>query len=81
MLQLLSSGGMRNIKTEFQQNARIPNCVGAVDGTLIPIEEMNGPEKQAFVFRTNLHALNIQAVADARMRSLFNQKKNIIIHI
>ena len=81
MLQFLSSGGMRNIKSEFHQNARIPNCVGAVDGTLIPVEEINDPEKPAFDCRTNLHALNIQAVADARMKFLFNNKKNIIIHI
>ena len=71
---------MRDIKTEFHQIARIPNCVGAVDGTLIPIKGMNGLEEPAYVCRKNFHALNIQAVVDARMRFLFNNNKNIIIH-
>ena len=42
--------------------------VGAVDGTLIPIKGMSGTDEPAYVCRKNFHALNIQAVADARMR-------------
>lgn len=59
---------MRSIKTDFHQIAYIPNCIGAVDGTLIPIKGMTGPEEFAYVCRKNFHALNIQAVADANMR-------------
>ena len=59
---------MRDIKSEFHQIVGIPNYVGAVDGTLIPIKGMSCPEEQAYVCRKKNHALNIQAVADARMR-------------
>jgi hypothetical protein len=41
--------------------------VGAVDGTLIPIQ---GPsqDEAAYVCRKGFHALNVQAVVDAEMR-------------
>lgn len=61
---------MRSIKTDFHQIAHIPNCIGAVDGTLIPIKGVTDPEEFAYVCRKNFHALNIQAVADANMRFL-----------
>lgn len=35
---------LREIKNRFHAIARIPNCVGAVDGTLIPIKGMSGLE-------------------------------------
>lgn len=62
---------LREIKNRFHAIARIPNCVGAVDGTLIPIKGMSGLEEPAYVCRKSFHALNIQAVSDARMRFEF----------
>ena len=59
---------LREIKSKFHDIGKIPNCVGAEDGTLIPIKGMSGTDEPAFVCRKNFHALNIQAVADARMR-------------
>ena len=57
-----------NVKADFYNIAQFPNCVGAVDGTLIPIKGMSGPQEVAFVCRKNFHALNIQAVSDSKMR-------------
>lgn len=62
---------LREIKNHFHAIARIPNCVGAVDGTLIPIKGMSGLEEPAYVCRKSFHALNIQAVSNARMRFEF----------
>ncbi|WAR17873.1 HARB1-like protein [Mya arenaria] len=45
----------------------LPNCLGAVDGTLVPIIAPKQNE-EAFVSRKGCHALNVQAVADADMR-------------
>lgn len=62
---------MRSIKLIFHQIAYLPNCIGAVDGTIIPIKGKTGPEEPAYVCRKNFHAdlwMNIQAVADANMR-------------
>ena len=55
------------IKSKFHDIGKIPNCVDTVDGTLIPIKGMSGTDEPAYVCRKNFHALNIQAVADARM--------------
>jgi hypothetical protein len=62
---------LRKAKADFFDIADFPNCVGAVDGTLIPIQGMSGPQEPAFVCRKNFHALNIQAVANSKMRCLF----------
>lgn len=62
---------MRSIKLIFHQIAYLPNCIGAVDGTIIPIKGKTGPEEPAYFCRKNFHAdlwMNIQAVADANMR-------------
>ncbi|XP_062576264.1 putative nuclease HARBI1 [Saccostrea cucullata] len=58
------------MKSELHDIAKMPNCVGAVDGTLIAIKGMSGPDESAYVCRKNFHALNIQAVADAKMKFL-----------
>lgn len=47
---------MRSIKTDFHQFAHGPNCTGAVDGTLIPIKGMTGPDEPACVCRKKLNA-------------------------
>ena len=63
-----SQHDVRNVKADFYTIAQFPNCVGAVDGTLIPIKGMSGPQEVAFVCRKNFNALNIQAVSDSKMR-------------
>lgn len=59
---------LRSLKADFLKIAHFPNCVGAIDGTLIPIKEMSGLGEPAFICRKNFCALNIQAVADPNMR-------------
>ncbi|XP_062594937.1 putative nuclease HARBI1 [Saccostrea cucullata] len=59
---------LRCIKTDFFNIAHFPNCVGAVDGTLIPIKGMGGPEEAAYVCRKNYYALNVQTTVDSKMR-------------
>ncbi|WAR20097.1 HARB1-like protein [Mya arenaria] len=48
-------------------NVRIPNIIGAVDGTLVPIlaPKDNGV---AFICRKGYHAINVMAVCDHEMR-------------
>lgn len=47
---------MRSIKTDFHQIAHMPNCIGAVDGTLIPKKGMTGPkEPGTSVEKTSTH--------------------------
>ncbi|XP_060554375.1 putative nuclease HARBI1 [Ruditapes philippinarum] len=55
------------LKRTFYQKSRIPNVIGAVDWTLIPIEAPKENEA-AYVCRKNFHALNVQAVCDTDMR-------------
>ncbi|XP_062608636.1 putative nuclease HARBI1 [Saccostrea cucullata] len=66
----VTANELRHVKSEFYDIAKFPNCVGAIDGTLIPIKGMSGPQEPAFVCRKNFHALNIQAVTDSNMRFL-----------
>ena len=47
--------------------ARVPNVLGAVDGTLIKILAPSKNE-QSYVCRKGFHALNVQAVADSSLR-------------
>jgi hypothetical protein len=54
-------------KTAFFQIAGMPNIIGAIDGTLIPIIAPSKDEP-LFVCRKGYHALNVQAVADASLR-------------
>ena len=55
-------------KRDFFRVAGIPNCLGAVYGTLIPILAPPGNEEAVFVCRKGYHAINCQAVVDAHMR-------------
>ena len=56
------------IKRKFYQAAGIPNVIGAVDGTLIPIIAPKGQDEPAYVCRKGYHAINVQAVVGPDMR-------------
>jgi hypothetical protein len=56
------------VKDRFYRIANFPNVVGAIDGTLIPIQGMGGIEEPEFVCRKHFHAINVQAVVDADLR-------------
>ncbi|XP_053403112.1 putative nuclease HARBI1 [Mercenaria mercenaria] len=58
---------LNEIKRKFYQKCRMPNIIGAVDGTLIPIQAPTEDEA-AYVCRKNYHALNVQAVCDPDAR-------------
>ncbi|XP_052260994.1 putative nuclease HARBI1 [Dreissena polymorpha] len=55
------------VKQEFFRKCQLPNVVGAVDGTLVPIIKPAEAE-EAYVCRKGFHAINVQAVVDANMR-------------
>ena len=59
---------LRRIKQDFHAIARFPNIVGAIDGTLIPIQGMSTPDEPSYVCRKQFHALNIMAITDAELR-------------
>lgn len=59
------------IKTDFMQLGNIPNVVGAIDGTLIPIRGVSGENEHLFVSRKNFHAINVQAICDAKLRYVY----------
>jgi hypothetical protein len=59
---------MRRVKEGFHSNAQIPNVIGAIDGTLIPIQGHSGAEEPTFVCKNGYHAINVQAVADHKLR-------------
>ncbi|ESO87358.1 hypothetical protein LOTGIDRAFT_145999 [Lottia gigantea] len=59
---------LRRIKEEFYDMAQVPNVVGAIDGTLIPIQGMSSDDEHVYVCKKGFHSLNIQAVVDAKMR-------------
>ncbi|CAG2196490.1 HARBI1 [Mytilus edulis] len=58
---------MNVVKRGFYRIAKVPNVIGAVDGTLIPIIAPKENEP-AYVCRKGYHSLNIQAVVDHEMR-------------
>lgn len=55
---------MEAMKLEFYHRCKVPNVVGAIDGTLIPVIAPKENE-DAFVCRKGFHALNVQAVVDS----------------
>ncbi|CAG2220329.1 HARBI1 [Mytilus edulis] len=63
----LDQPSLREIKQDFHNMYGMPNVVGAVDGTLIPIIRPSEDE-QIFVCRKNYHSLNVQAICDAKMK-------------
>ena len=58
------------IKRIFFTIAALPNVIGAIDGTLIPIIAPKDNEAD-FVCRKGFHAINVQAVADDFLRYAF----------
>jgi len=58
---------MAATKNDFFRVARLPNCLGAVDGTLIPILAPHNRE-DIYVCRKGYHAINVQAVVRPDMR-------------
>ena len=55
------------VKRNFYINCHLPNVVGAIDGTLIPIIAPTTDE-HVYVCRKGYHAINCQAVVDTNMR-------------
>ena len=53
----------QNTKTDFYNMSGFPNCLGAIDGTLIPI--LAPPA--AFVCRKGYHAINAQAICNSHL--------------
>lgn len=58
---------LMDMKLSFYKKCGLPNVVGVVDGTLIPIIAPIDHE-EIYVCRKGYHALNIQAVVDHDMR-------------
>lgn len=67
-----SADELRWTKQRFYQRARIPNCLGAIDGTHIPILAPRQRE-DLYVCRKGFHSINVQAVVDADMRWVINK--------
>lgn len=59
----------RRLADEFKQLAGIDGCVGALDGTLLPIWRPSWAIDEYFC-RKQFHAMNFQVVCDARKRIL-----------
>ena len=64
----VTEADIASTKKQFFKMAGIPNCLGAVDGTLIPIISPSGADEPVYICRKGFHALNVQAVADEKMR-------------
>ncbi|XP_069128985.1 putative nuclease HARBI1 [Argopecten irradians] len=58
---------VRAVKEGFHGIAGMPNVVGAIDGTLIPIQSPTVDE-HVFVCRKGYHALNVQAICDHSLK-------------
>ena len=63
----ITAEDLRRVKTGFFRLGKIPNVIGAVDGTLIPIIATSEAE-EVYVCRKGYHAINVQAVVDHEMR-------------
>lgn len=60
-----------SLAQEFSQRAGFPNCVGAVDGVLVPIYYLTGTDGTLYFSRKGFYALNYQVVVDSRMRFMY----------
>ncbi|XP_052231164.1 putative nuclease HARBI1 [Dreissena polymorpha] len=58
---------LASVKQGFFQKCGIPNTIGAIDGTLIPIIAPAANEA-IYVCRKGFHAINVQAVVDHKAR-------------
>lgn len=68
---LTSQQELKKVKDEFFNIQGFPNVVGAINGTLVPIQGMAGDELPTFICQKGFHAINIQAVAVANLRYMF----------
>ena len=59
--------GRISVKQGFYERANFPNVLGAIDGSLIPIKKPTVDE-HLFVSRKGFHAINIQAICDAKYK-------------
>ena len=55
------------LKRGFYGIGKLPNVLGALDGTLIPIKAP-AEDEPVFVCRKGYHAINVQAVVDSTLR-------------
>ncbi|XP_045201931.1 putative nuclease HARBI1 [Mercenaria mercenaria] len=62
-----TAASLATMKRKFFNITRIPNCIGAIDSTLITILAPKVRE-DIFVCRKGYHAINVQAVVDPDMR-------------
>ena len=62
-----SRQAMQRTKEEFYEMANMPNVLGAIDGTLVPIVTPKEFEP-LYVSRKGGHALNILAICDAKLK-------------
>jgi hypothetical protein len=51
---------LRKVKDGFHSIANFPN-VGAIDGTLIPIQGMAGEDEPSFICRKGFHAITMKS--------------------
>jgi hypothetical protein len=58
---------LETLKVGFYKSCGIPNVIGAIDGTLIPILAPK-EDSDVYICRKGYHSLNIQAVVDHKMR-------------
>ncbi len=55
---------LKQVTEQFQRNKGLPHCVGAIDGTHIPIKApYDNPEQ--YVNRKKFHSVQLQGVCDA----------------
>ena len=52
----------------FFQIAEFPRCIGALDGSLVPVKAPPGDEERVYVCRKNFHALNVSAITDFKKK-------------
>ena len=63
----LPASNLTQIMKDFGQLADMPNVVGCIDGTQIPISAPHDNE-HLYVCRKGFHAINVQVVCDAQLR-------------
>ncbi|KAH3771264.1 hypothetical protein DPMN_172577 [Dreissena polymorpha] len=62
-----TTGKSYNTKREFYRKCSLPNIMGAIDGTLVPIVAPTENE-EVYVCRKGFHALNCQAVSSPDLK-------------
>ncbi|CAC5369692.1 HARBI1 [Mytilus coruscus] len=67
-IQFPRDADLTAVKEGFYRIATFPNVIGAIDGTLIPIQGLSGDDEPNFVCRKGYHAINVQAVVDHILR-------------